>query len=647
MPTTYVEPLPHLRGRLNYVVYGSGPEGTKNRREHNAVRPLAQWCSFASIEQMGTYARKVRERFGNRKYEGHEIRVSWSLEELNPESEEDVLRAMEFGHALVGELFPESPYSIVAHGDGVGGCLHLHIDIVNVTDTTTCRAIRGFGRTNWQVKSVTDVLCRERQMRVVVPQAHAGAWDERRAELEAMIDTGQEQVGEDGKWTRAMRDATVALKVGTIVNEVITSEARSIHSADDFERALGERGVGINRKQLPDGGEGWTYTVECELEGKNRRRRCKASRVLQDFSSTHIMDTIAQEAERQRQAEEAQAAEQEALAQACRDAAEHKRREERRRRRPSAGTSTMPRPYGTPPTLEELQARNDAKKTDKARAEEQARERARKEQEARKAAEQERERREADARRQREMWARAVTVTDNPVRGPVVTVNSALIGAEDSPWQIRIDPGQAEFFAGTALKELPSSADDGLRRELMLWSEGRVVDPTRGTPARQVADSVAMAMRDGMEGRWQGCEMPHERLSGFAAGFDMAMRASGRQNRVNALQVVTGMYSQFCETIDMIGASVRDMARATLQRLGVIRAEQREGRTRAHESVDARTSFGRANQAAWNLDVTRDMPKAPERKQAEHGPAPEPEQIRDEPTPLSDLDLGGLRNFGE
>lgn len=566
MPTTYVEPLPHLRGRLTYVVYGSGPEGTRNRREHNALRPLASWCSFSSIEQMGTYARKVRERFGNRKYEGHEIRVSWSIDELNPESEEDVLRAMEFGHALVAELFPESPYSIVAHGDGVGGCLHLHIDIVNVTDTTTCRAIRGFGRTNWQIRAITDVLCRERQMRVVRPAQHASEWAERAQELEASIDATMEQLGPGDKWTHSLRDNVVALRIGTIIDRVITRHASEIHSVEDLERHLRGYGVGIKRKALADGSEGWTYTAEVELEGKSRVRRCKASKILAGYAANHILDTVAAERERQEQAERERIEAQQAEEQARQEAAERWRAERARRK-------------------DEQRERAEAARLERERQEEERRLKA--ERDARDADLRERrlqEIREDREREQRSMLdamgdraqardrdlSRAVRVDySRDGNDGRVAVNAAMIGALESPWSIVVKNDTVRTYADAALAEMSRHGSPTLRRELQSWRDGSDDELMCGTPARRVADALSEQMRLGVRGRWED-EMPMDKYAGFACGFRLAMEASKRDGVASAMSVICGMYELACEQVEGVRTRIRDRARQVLTQLGVM-----------------------------------------------------------------------------
>lgn len=676
MPTTYVEPLPHLRGRLNYVVYGSGPEGTKNRRERRAVRPLAQWCSFASIEQMGTYARKVRERFGNRKYEGHEIRVSWSIDELNPESEEDVLRAMEFGHALVGELFPESPYSIVAHGDGVGGCLHLHIDIVNVTDTTTCRAIRGFGRTNWQVKSVTDVLCRERQMRVVRPAQHASEWAERAQELESKIDATMEQLGDGDKWTHSLRDNVVALRIGTIIDRVITRHAKEIHGVEDLERHLRGYGVGIKRKTLADGSEGWTYMAEVELEGKSRVRRCKASKILAGYAANRVMDTVAAERERQEQAERERIEQQRAEEQARQEAAERWRAERQRRReeqevRAEQSRLERERQEAEARLADERMRRRktDDPRTDKAhdgsdRGDVVSREAL--ESAVRAATERQAESRrlfkemmEQQEREREQELGRAVRVDYSRDRSAGrVRVDADVFGGVDSPWTFVVKDEHVRTYASALAHEMPRGTGTRLKEELESWAAGGVDEPIIGTPAMRVADELFTQMRLGVLGKWAD-EMPRDKWGGFAYGFRLGMEAGARrEGGADALSALCGMYALVCEQVGGAKTRIRDRAREVLTSLGVMPTSQRDergnDRTPAREPwvesgrERAYSTLGRADGVLSRMDL-------PEWTGAAQGGSVEASDIdertkideRKEPTRLEDIDWGRSMNLGE
>ncbi len=662
MPTTYVEGLPHLGGRLNYVTYGSGTEGTRNRNERNAVRPLDFWCDFGTREELANYARGVSRHFGNRKYEAYEVRVSWSRDELKPENPEDVRAAMEFGRALVDELYPNSPCAITAHGDGVGKCLHLHIDIVNVRDTESLLAIRGRGRKNWEIRAVTDVLCRQRGMRVVRPAPHTGTWAERKEELEAKVRDTTTQLKPGDTWPRSLRDATVALRIGTLIDETIAADARNIRSVEDFESALAKRGVGITRKPLPDGGEGWTYTAEVELEGKTRRRRCKASKILRQFSAPHALDTIRAEAERQAEAERAAEAEAQALAQASRDA-ELARKERERKEKESKpdergpgnwvgklkygddGRATL-NSFMQPGDLIRLRSEPDAVQRDLEtrrdafeRAQRTAAERSQREEAARVAqrrfeqsrtqesrdliaeigqqaaaeAELERERarrrRDDETKRQRtEALERAVQVVPR-MRNATIIVNAALIGAEESPWSLKVDESMVSIFVDAAVENMPREVSPRLRREIMSW-QGEEPQGTDGTPAAHVvAERVATQLRAGIGGTW---EMPTEQMKGFAAGFDRAMREAEADGSYGAAQFLCGMFGKFCKSVYGAAISIVQMARQTFRDIA-------------------------------DLSGTGVSQPKQERQRAVAEPAP----IREEPKPLSDLDLSGLTNFGE
>lgn len=302
MPTTHISPVRSLSTRLDYVTYGSGRVGSERRRSHDASRPLSFACDFGTREDMAAYARQLRRR-KQRRYDGYEVRVSWSRDELDPGSPDDVAAAMEFGRALADELFPGSPCAITAHGDGEGGCLHLHIDVVNVSDLGTGKSICGDGRCHRVVAAVSDTLARERGMRVVEFAAHEGSWAERRAELEASNTGVLERLSEGERWPRSLRDNTVALAIGNRIDEAIRQHATEISGVDDLERVLADKGVGIIRKEAEDG-VGFTYTAQVELEGKLRKRRCKASKILRGYSADRIMETVAREAERQRAVDE-------------------------------------------------------------------------------------------------------------------------------------------------------------------------------------------------------------------------------------------------------------------------------------------------------------------------------------------------------
>lgn len=325
MPTTHVQPLRSARTRLEYVVYGNGSEGAERRRNRDMVRALAMDCDFADIEEMSEFARRMRLAHPNRHVEAYEIRISWGLDELDPAWPRDVQRAMEYARSLADTVSPDTPVTIVAHGDGVGGCLHIHMIMLNVIDMETMAAIRERWRDHRVLAAIADELATRRGMKVVERHTPEGAWELRRAELESEIESELEKVG-DGKWSRKLRDDTVALHIGNVIDETIREHAMDIRGPYGLEAALKERGVGIIIKAVDGSPEGWTYTAEVELEGKTRRRRCKASKISREYCSDRVMEVVAEEAERQL---EAQRLEQQRAVAAARQ--QEARRQERER----------------------------------------------------------------------------------------------------------------------------------------------------------------------------------------------------------------------------------------------------------------------------------------------------------------------------
>ena len=167
MVVSAVQPLRSARTRLEYVVYGNGSEGARHRRDGDMVRALAIECDFSSIEEMSEFARRVRLAHPNRRVEAHEIRISWGLDELDPARPRDVQRVMEYARSLADTISPGTPVTIVAHGDGVGGCLHIHMVMLNVTDLQTMSAIRDRWRDHRVLAAIADELATQRGMKVV------------------------------------------------------------------------------------------------------------------------------------------------------------------------------------------------------------------------------------------------------------------------------------------------------------------------------------------------------------------------------------------------------------------------------------------------------------------------------------------------
>lgn len=302
MPTTHISSIRSMTTRLAYVTVGNGAE----RKQHLAdgtVRYLKQMTDLDDVDGVAAYARSVRQRFSNRRLEGYEVRVSWSPDELDPNNPDDVDLAVAFGHELCHRLFPDCPVVITAHGDGDGGCLHVHCDVVN-HHTLTEKAIRGDNRNHYHVSKISDELAESYGFRKV-ERHHANAWKLQRQQFEQSIEDYESR--ESGKWSRAHRDAVVRLAIGDAIAEALDDDA--VVDLASFETVLGERfGCEIRRKEVrkKDGTvvTGFTYAMPVEVDGRTRMRRAKASAVCPEFDANHIEKTIeARLVERLRQEE--------------------------------------------------------------------------------------------------------------------------------------------------------------------------------------------------------------------------------------------------------------------------------------------------------------------------------------------------------
>ena len=294
MPTTHVTTIPSMSRYLAYVTLGNGETYRRNVAD-GTVRYLAQECDLGSVDNTLSYVDAVMRRFPIRSLEGYEIRVSWSLDELDPSNPDDVRTAMAFGHELAHAVFPDCPTVITAHGDGNGGCLHLHIASLN-HNMETRKAIRGDGRNHRTVAAISDRIATEEYHFRKVERHRSNEWSLRRQELEADIEKyAARESDASGKWSKAHRDAVVRLALGDAIAAALDDE--DVTDLASFERVLLEKhGCELRRKDVPqkDGSvvTGFTYAMRVEVDGKTRMRRAKASAICSVFDAAHIEQTI-------------------------------------------------------------------------------------------------------------------------------------------------------------------------------------------------------------------------------------------------------------------------------------------------------------------------------------------------------------------
>ena len=542
MPTTFIQPVVSLKTRIEYVSYGNGSEGTQRRIDDDPIRALAYESDFESRKDFWTYARSLRERT-KRSYDGYEVRVSWGRDELVPEKKEDIATAMEFGRALANELFPKTPVMITAHGDGVGNCLHLHIDFINVRDIDSGLAIRGKGRNHQTVVAISDTLARERGMKVVQFQAKEGSWVDRRIELESQIDSAKERMEPGAKWSRALRENVVALHIGEKIDRLIQDKALEIKSVSDFKNFLPEYGLRVNEKVSDDGSVGWTYTAEVELEGKTRSRRCKASKVLSGFTADEIMDTIQAEAERQRAIEEEEQRQIE-LAKQSRLAKEEEERQSKLIQEEE----------------EEFDYRSIEETIQKYREKEQQAEEARQK------------RRAEEQRKKIERAQRATTLSKIPgTRDSYqVTFDPRTIGVDKDLWTMYFSEEMLVSYAAVGEKVLQEAGKTDLHLYYQLGTIAETGRLCEDTTVENFAKRYQNQCREAVLGEWQE-RLPnnHRRFSERAF---QRIAENDRQLRVlpTVLQFLGNVMAIAVREFQIVTRSIRERAKEALINMGAI-----------------------------------------------------------------------------
>ena len=164
MATSSVNPISNMRSYDEYLRFGRGDK-KKLLKALGHDRVLRSTFDASSRSRFVKMCRDYCNMNSRRSREVYEIRVSWSPEEFKHDSEEDWDRALEFGYELAHRCYPDSPCMVVVHNDGVGGCVHAHVEVLN-HDFDTGRAISE-KTLHAYVKKHSDQLCREWGLDVV------------------------------------------------------------------------------------------------------------------------------------------------------------------------------------------------------------------------------------------------------------------------------------------------------------------------------------------------------------------------------------------------------------------------------------------------------------------------------------------------
>ena len=265
----------------------------------------------------GAFSARARSLTQNttREVEAVHYRQSFSDEEFDPKSPEDVQRVNDLGYQLAKKMHPDSDCLVVSHVDGLGKKPHNHILVINHNNRTgkalsDYRTFHDRKAGNQRgVQSANDQLMREHGLSVVKRLEHAPKdWELRREDFaEGSLDR---EMGD--RMSAALADPRAVDKAGLV--SVIEEQNQRL--GDDGERVPRMRlHSPVSKKGKRAGQETWTLYIE-DRRGESGRaeRRKRASALSADFTpegAQAFFDYHQQqkEKEHERSARQAEAAE--------------------------------------------------------------------------------------------------------------------------------------------------------------------------------------------------------------------------------------------------------------------------------------------------------------------------------------------------
>ena len=135
---------------LEYILKDRGHNG--NERRNNFI------TGYNMVSSEAVSFHDQMEKYWNRKSEKTKIEVrrvtqSFSVNELNPDDDNDVFKAHEIGIELGKRLFPDRQFIVATQTDGKSGLVHNHIFVNNINMVTN----RGMHKTEYDYRAVRRV----------------------------------------------------------------------------------------------------------------------------------------------------------------------------------------------------------------------------------------------------------------------------------------------------------------------------------------------------------------------------------------------------------------------------------------------------------------------------------------------------------
>jgi hypothetical protein len=150
MAITNVKPIKNTGAYLRYITNDQAhTEGKLRMADFKTVN-----CSLGRANEQ---LRKISELYNKKdNIRAYSYLFSWSDEELNPNNDEDIEKALTVAESTLKEIAGNDRQMVlVAQNDGVGGKLHIHA-LVGSIDIKTGKSLRGKTTGHYYLKEVSD-----------------------------------------------------------------------------------------------------------------------------------------------------------------------------------------------------------------------------------------------------------------------------------------------------------------------------------------------------------------------------------------------------------------------------------------------------------------------------------------------------------
>lgn len=158
MAITNVKPIKNTGAYLRYIT--SDQAHTEDKLRMADFKTIN--CSLSNANQE---LRKIAELYNKKdNIRAYSYLFSWSDEELNPNDNEDIEKALKVAESTLTEIAGNDRQMVlVAQNDGTGGKLHIHA-LVGSIDIQTGKSLRGKSTGHYYLKEVSDRI--QKQMNI-------------------------------------------------------------------------------------------------------------------------------------------------------------------------------------------------------------------------------------------------------------------------------------------------------------------------------------------------------------------------------------------------------------------------------------------------------------------------------------------------